>query len=116
MFKNPIIKTSHTVVIELFIAGDAQHCIQLIQRFVERGGCFSIEPTTFVYTGGRESGCLIRSINYPRFPECEEALVEEMQELAEYLLLEMGQGSCSIVAPSKTIWITRRKQDVDASQ
>jgi len=104
-------KRSPTIVFEIFISGDMTECKSILQARAASGACYSVEKTEFIYTGGRESGCVVRLINYPRFPKTHEELEDEAIQLAHYLLERLIQGSCSVVGPKETIWITRRKED-----
>jgi hypothetical protein len=101
---------SHTY--ELYMAGDINDAKRkLTQLAAEKGACWSVEPTEFVYTGGREHGFIVRTINYPRFQSTPTQLFNQMHDLAIKLMTELGQGSCSIVGPLETVWLTRRKED-----
>jgi hypothetical protein len=76
-----------------------------------RGACYSCEPTEFIYTGGRETGSVIRLINYPRFPKYPSAITEEALALAESLILGLDQSSCTVQTPAETFWLTRRTDE-----
>lgn len=98
-----------TLVFEIFMAGDVQDAKRyLAKRAATAGACWSVDATEFVYSGGRELGFVVRSINYPRFPKTVDKLEEDAIVLARELMLELGQGSCSIVGPQETVWLNRR--------
>jgi len=107
---NEIVEVSDsTCVYEIYIGGDidfAKH--KLSQMAAEKGMCVSIEPTEFIYTGGRELGMIIRVIRYPRFPSTTLDLRDFAKHIATNLMTYLGQGSCSIVGSEETIWLTRR--------
>lgn len=107
---NPIVEKSiPSATVTIFIAGSIDQCkLLLAEAAAERGACWSVEPTEFIYTGGREVGCVVRSINYPRFPKSEVDLMEEGLQTARMLLVRMFQGSCSVVGPKETVWLSRR--------
>jgi hypothetical protein len=106
------VAVEETVVVEIFIGGDInQGKHRLSQLASQNGACWSVEPTEFIYTGGREVGMIVRSINYPRFPSTVDKLMEDAILIAQELMYHLGQGSCSVVGPKETVWLTRRKDD-----
>lgn len=82
----------------------------LARRAAEMGACWSVEPTEFIYSGGREMGMVIRDINYARFPRTVEVVEDRMAAVAVNLMDVLGQGSCSIVGPTQSRYLTRRKE------
>lgn len=109
---NPMVETNaKSIKFEIYIGGDinqAKH--NLAQLFSREDFCVSIDPTEFIYTGGRESGMIVRLINYPRFPRSHEELYEIAKDIAIDLIDYLGQSSCSIVGPNETIWFSRRQK------
>lgn len=104
-------KTADTIVFEIYMAGDIQDAKRkLVQMAATQGACWSVDATEFVYSGGREQGFVVRTINYPRFPKTVDTLEKDAVTVATELMLELGQGSCSIVGPETTTWLDRRKQ------
>lgn len=83
----------------------------LARRAAEEGACWSVEPTEFIYSGGREVGMAIRDINYARFPRTVDEVERRMAAVAVELMTALGQGSCSIVGPTQSRYLTRRKED-----
>lgn len=64
------ITTAPSYVFEIYMAGDINDAKRkLTQIAAEQGACWSVDPTEFIYSGGRELGFVVRSINYPRFPK-----------------------------------------------
>jgi len=106
------IVTAPSLVFEIYMAGDINDAKRFLTKLAaEQGACWSVDPTEFIYSGGRELGFVVRIINYPRFPESVDKLQKSAITLATDLMLSLGQGSCSIVGPKDTIWLNRRKQD-----
>ena len=104
------VKTANSAVFEIYMAGDIVDAKRKLTKLAaEQGACWSIEPTEFIYSGGRELGFTVRSINYPRFPKTVDTLEQDAITVATELMLELGQGSCSIVGPETTTWLNRRK-------
>lgn len=89
---------------EIFIAGDVNEAKRVCRRFCSKGLCVTIEPTTYIYTGGEEAGVRVGLINYPKFPSSQEKLTETALELAECLRTELFQDSYSVVTPERTFW------------
>lgn len=104
--------TADTAVFEIYMAGDINDAKRkLTQLAAEQGACWSVDATEFVYSGGRELGFIVRTINYPRFSKTIDTLENDVIRVAEQLMLALGQGSCSIVGQNKTVWLTRRRED-----
>ena len=102
---------AHTVVI--YIAGEyslAKH--ELVKICSSMGACFGIQPMEYIYSGGQELGLAITLINYARFSKEKTALDEFSFEVAKSLMIAMGQGSCSVITPNNSFFLTRRKEDV----
>ena len=51
-------------------------------------------------------------INYPRFPSIPDKIMQRAYDLADHLLNECCQHSYLIMNPEKTIWHSRRKENV----
>jgi hypothetical protein len=108
VFKELQKRAAPTYVFEIFMAGDINDCKrELVQIAAEQGACWSVEPVEFIYSGGREQGFVVRSINYPRFSKVPLELEHDATYVATRLLEKLGQGSCSIVGPTTTVWLTR---------
>jgi hypothetical protein len=68
--------TAPTYTVRLYLSGPIEVAKQTIREECLREGlCVTIEPTTFVYTGGEEAGYVVGLLNYPRFPGESAALV-----------------------------------------
>lgn len=102
-------KTSPTYVIRLYLSGPIEIAKQAIRADCLREGlCVTIEPTTFIYTGGEEAGYVVGLVNYPRFPSEPESLVRRARDLMHTLLEATHQHSALMVTPSDSEWITKR--------
>lgn len=97
-----------TFTATIYIAGDFTTAKHICREFCMTGLCVTVEPTTFVYTGGAEEGVRVGLLNYPRFP-CEPGdLLARARQLADDLRDGLCQHSWSIVTPTETIWSSRR--------
>lgn len=95
----------------IYVAGDAGVAEVACQRFAASVGmCVTVTPTCFVYTGGRETGVEVVFRSYPRFPAAPQDCWPLAVELAEQLVVEMGQATAMVVGPTETRWITRRRE------
>lgn len=77
----------------------------------EVGLCVTVDPVSYIYTGGEEAGVRIGLINYPRFPATNDQLRETANNLAERLMHRLCQQSYSIVGSDYTEWLSRRSQE-----
>lgn len=103
--KKPIQKqVCDTEVIDIFTSGSVQEIERICQVFCfDNGLCVSIYPTSFVYTGGKETGAKITLLNYPRFPtENDWELKDLACRLSKMLLKELHQKSILIVESDQT--------------
>lgn len=106
---NPIkVVTSGTIAVDILIAGSRAAAVEACREFCMEGLCVTVIDADYVYTGGMEAGVKIGLINYPRFPTSEDAIYEVAYRLAAFLIGRLFQQSCTIVGPSKTMWLTRR--------
>jgi hypothetical protein len=103
--------TVPTFTVEIYMAGNVQDIERTCALFCMTGFCVSIEPTKFIYTGGREDGAVVRVVNYPRFPAEPAALREKARALAVQLMADCCQWSALLVDPQTTEWLTKRPED-----
>lgn len=104
----PATRTLPTYTIRIYLSGSIEAAKQVIREHVlERPLCVTVEPTTFIYTGGEEQGYVVGLLNYPRFPTAPNELNVRANILAELLLERTFQRSALIVTPTDTKWITR---------
>lgn len=105
------IETSDSARFDIFIAGDLDQAKQVCREHCMAVGlCVTIEPVTYIYTGGEESGVRVGLINYPRFPSTHDELLEKAATLAGLLMNRLCQHSFSIVGPNHTSWYSRRPE------
>jgi len=98
-----------TYVVRLYLSGPIEVAKQVIRRDCLRAGlCVTVEPTTFIYTGGEEAGYVVGLLNYPRFPSAPDDLVRRARELMYMLLDETHQHSALMVTPDQSEWITKK--------
>lgn len=98
--------------VTLYIGGSVDEIKSLLaRRAAVRGACWSVEPTEFIYSGGREAGAIVRQIAYARFPGSAEQALEDMLALGKWLMHETGQGSFSVLGPTESVFVSRRKGD-----
>ncbi|QGZ13964.1 hypothetical protein PP939_gp202 [Rhizobium phage RL38J1] len=111
-----ITKIEPTMWYEICMAGDINHAKQIVRRYCFQVGlCVTIDPTTYIYTGGEEEGFKIRLVHYPRFPAEREDLFTKARDLGILLMYDLTQTSFSIVGDDFTYWITRRPFDVKSA-
>lgn len=100
---------SHTYTIRIYLSGPIEVAKQIIREHVlAEPLCVTIEPTTFIYTGGEEAGYVVGLLNYPRFPSDPKTLNVRAVKLANLLLDRTFQHSALVVTPQETTWITKR--------
>ena len=99
--------TEPTIRFDIFIAGDLAQAKQTCREFcLIHGECVTVEPVTFIYTGGEECGVRVGLINYPRFPRDAATLNDVARRLAQMLLHRLFQHSYSIVGSAETVWFS----------
>ena len=98
--------TLPTYQIKIYLSGPIEVAKQIIrEHLMDRPLCVTIEPTTFIYTGGEESGYVVGLLNYPRFPTAPNELAVRAGILANLLLERTFQRSALLVTPEQTTWI-----------
>lgn len=104
--------TAPTIRFDIFIAGDLAQAKHICRQYTfDIGLCVTVEPVSFIYTGGEETGVRVGLINYPRFPSTVVDLEQKARGLAEALLIGLCQHSYSIVGPGATTWFSRRPKE-----
>jgi hypothetical protein len=104
-------KKEPTTRFDIFIAGDLAQAKQACREYCFAVGlCVTVEPVTYIYTGGEEEGVRVGLINYPRFPADKATIRAKAKELADKLLERLCQHSYSIVGPDETEWFSRRPE------
>jgi hypothetical protein len=103
-------KEEPTFWVKIYLSGPIEVAKQVIRKeCLEQGLCVTIEPTTFVYTGGEESGYVVGLINYPRFPTDSDVIWRKAIKLADLLLTETYQQSVLVMSQEKTFWKSYRE-------
>jgi hypothetical protein len=93
----------------IYMSGPIEVAKQAIRKDCLRAGlCVTIEPTTFIYTGGEEAGFVVGLTNYPRFPCEPDELEARARDLMAQLLDATFQHSAMLVTPTATEWISKR--------
>lgn len=95
--------------IRIWIAGDYADACRAVREFCEAGDCYAVEKVDYIYTGGQEAGLCVTRINYPRFPESPDEILDRCFRLAEHLRAALFQDSYSVETPEKTYWFSRRE-------
>lgn len=109
---NAVTKYADSYPVQIFIAGDYELAKSIAREFCDQVGCcVTVTATSYVYTGGEESGVIVGFINYPRFPKTPAEINLYAYLLAERLLQGLDQQSYSIQNPEETTWISRRDAD-----
>lgn len=96
--------------VRLYLSGPIDVAKQVCREECLRAGlCVTVEPTTFIYTGGEEAGYVVGLVNYPRFPSTPESITARGRDLAVKLLDRTAQHSVLVMTPGRTEWITKRE-------
>ena len=105
-------KSEPTYWIKIYASGPIEEAKHVIRKYVKYNPlCVTIEKTTFLYTGGEESGYVVGLINYPRFPSTPQDLWKKAIDLANILRDETFQWSILIMSPDKTTWLSDREEE-----
>lgn len=99
------IDSGSTFNADIYIAGNINTIEEVCRDWVARGACVTITPTSFVYTGGLETGARVGFINYQRFPSTPDDITAEAFNLAKCLIQACAQRSASLVTTDKTYYI-----------
>jgi hypothetical protein len=102
-------KEIKTFTATIYLSGDIAVIKQVCRKYCLKGLCVTVKPTLFIYTGGEEFGVEIGLINYPRFEDSEDNILQKTIELANQCRDEAMQHSWLIVTAEKTIWNTLKQ-------
>ncbi|WP_265822541.1 hypothetical protein [Geovibrio ferrireducens] len=92
-----------TYWVEICMAGDIDHAQQFYRRkALEFPECLTFTKTKYMYFMGEEEGFFIRRICYPRFKRSKEQIFSRMFDFAFRLMIELNQGSFSLIDHEKT--------------
>lgn len=93
----------------IYMSGPIEVAKQVIRKDCLRQGlCVTVEPTTFIYTGGEEAGFVVGLVNYPRFPSEPADLEARARDLMGQLLDATFQHSAMLMTPTTTEWVSKR--------
>lgn len=107
------IKSVPTFWAKISISGPIEVAKQVLREECLRIGlCVTIDPTTFIYTGGEEAGYTVGLINYPRFPSSNEKITEIARQLAHKLMERTAQQSVLVMTPDTSEWFTIRPENI----
>ncbi len=96
-------------MVRLYLSGPIEVAKQYMRgECIRKGLCVTIEPTTFIYTGGEEDGYVVGFVNYPKFPATEEEITARARLIMDGLLEATHQHSAMMVTPEVTEWISKR--------
>lgn len=99
-----------TYWVKLYLSGPIEVAKQIIrQNARDEGLCVTVDPTTYIYTGGEEQGYVVGFINYPRIPWTEEAVLNRALVVAEKLLNGTYQKSVLVQTPTETFFYGSQK-------
>ena len=101
---------ARTYTAVIYVAGDLGVAKAVCREFCMVGLCVTVESADFIYTGGSETGVRVGLINYPRSPVEPETLFATAEALALKLIEGLYQNSASVVAPDRTLWLSRRPE------
>lgn len=100
-----------TYWVKIYIGGDISQIKQVCRDWCMKiGACVTI--TEYIFSGGSELGAEIGFINYGRFPCKPDVIDAKAFDLTLTLIEACCQWSASIVTPNKTLWLSRREDDV----
>jgi len=103
------VSAAPTYYARIYVGGDLANIKQVCREYcMGHGLCVTVDPTTFIYTAGEETGAVVGLINYPRFHFTLEKILEHAQTLAGALMVACCQRSCSIQTPDQTYYQSRR--------
>jgi hypothetical protein len=103
--------STETFWAKIYIAGPIEVAKQIVRADCMREGlCVTIEPTTFMYTGGEEVGYVVGLVNYPRFPSTPDKIVSRARDLMHKLLEGTYQHSAMLMTPETTEWISKKEE------
>ncbi|WP_437881063.1 hypothetical protein [Pseudomonas sp. LRF_L74] len=105
------IELTPTYWVKIYLSGPIEQAKQVLRReCLAEGLCVTVEPTTYIYTGGEETGYVVGLINYPRFPSSPERIRSRAISLASTLLAETYQHSALVMDQNTIEWMSIRQE------
>lgn len=102
-------KQVKTYQVKIYLSGNLDIIKQTCREYCMVGLCVTIQAVTFVYTGGEEFGVEIGLINYPRFPDTKENILNKAIELAALCRDKAFQHSFLVMDNEDTFYHSSRK-------
>ena len=103
------IKQRPTFWAKIYMAGDIDQAKHLLRAECMRNGlCVTVEPATYIYTGGEESGFVVGLVDYPRFPSSKNKISARAEHIAQLLINGLFQSSALVQTPTTAKWFTNR--------
>ena len=99
--------------VEIYIAGSIDAIQAACAEYCKRGFCVTVTPTTYVFTGGAETGAIIGLINYARFPINQQALWDCAVELGMLILERAEQQSFTVQSHVISRLYTKRVDHIE---
>lgn len=94
----------------IYMSGPVEVAKQVIRKdCLRKGLCVTVDPTTFIYSGGEETGFVIGFVNYPRFPVKPQEIRDRAMDLMHQILDATHQHSAMLVTPEETVWVSKRE-------
>ena len=107
-----VLHTEPTYAVRIYLSGPIEVAAQVLrEECLREPTCVTLDPTTFIYEGGEETGYVVGMLNYPRFPKQVAEIHMRALSLAKILLERTFQRSALVVGPEETTWITRASED-----
>lgn len=99
--------TCPTFWAKIYIAGDIQCIKQTCRLFALcNTTCVNVVETSYIYSGGEESGAIVELLRYPKKMQDEEVIVALAHRLAVMIREACNQKSYTLVTPTTSKWIT----------
>ena len=100
-------QTIDTFTCEICLGGNYDDALRICKEFCNKEGlCVTVSKTEFIYTGGQESGVIVRLVQYPRFPKEKYEIENICFDLGCTLIEGLYQESALIISPDETKWLT----------
>lgn len=88
----------------IHIAGNIDFAKNCLRMWTMQGACVQLIECDYIYTGGAESGMIVRLSQYPRFKRKESEIHDMAIELGKYLAQQLCQISFTIETTYETTY------------
>ena len=93
----------------VYVAGDYNTSEMALRDICFPSGlCVTIEKVKYIFGGGSEDGVRVGLIQYPKFPESIECLMEKAEMIGKKLCEANFQFSFTIVSDDRNVYYSRR--------